>query len=211
MYVPRDFRIDDADALELAEAVGVGHLITAVDGTIESSFVPFLLERRDDSVIVRAHLAVGNTHRRAIGAGADSLMIVTGPDTYVSPNWYPSKAEHGKVVPTWNYSLVHLRGNARLIDDRQALRDLVSALTDRHEASQSRPWSVTDAPPDYLEAQLKAIVGVELTITSVEGKAKLSQNREPRDRQGVQQALSIGSAQQRSVARSMGLLNDFGG
>ena len=116
MYRPRLFAMDDSAALAMAEGIGVGHLVTARDGVIESSFVPFLVERSDTNVVVRAHVAVGNSQHKAIGDGAEALLIVQGPDAYVSPNWYPSKVEHGKVVPTWNYSLVHLRGTVRVVD-----------------------------------------------------------------------------------------------
>lgn len=203
MYRPRHFAMDDGAALAMAEGIGVGHLVTAREGLIESSFVPFLVERSDTNVIVRAHLAVGNTHHTSIGENTDAVLIVTGPDAYVSPNWYPSKVEHGKVVPTWNYSLVHLRGTVRVVDDRDARLAVVSALTDRHEASRDQPWSVTDAPSEYIESQLRAIVAVEMIVTAVEGKAKLSQNRSPADREGVRDALATGSPTERAVADEM--------
>jgi transcriptional regulator len=171
---------------------------------IESSFVPFLVDRVDEGVVVRAHLARANKHHGAIGDGAEALLVVTGPDAYVSPNWYPSKAEHGKVVPTWNYSLVHLRGVLRVVDDRGVLLDIVRRLTDRHESTQVQPWSIDDAPADYIDAQLRAIVGVEMVVTSVEGKAKLSQNRSDSDREGVRRGLAAGDSSQQAVARAMG-------
>jgi transcriptional regulator len=154
--------------------------------------------------VVRAHLARANKHHGAIGDGAEALLVVTGPDAYVSPNWYPSKAEHGKVVPTWNYSLVHLRGVVRAVDDRGVLLDIVRRLTDRHESAQAQPWSVDDAPADYIDAQLRAIVAVEMVVTSVEGKAKLSQNRSDSDREGVRRGLAAGDLSQQAVARAMG-------
>ena len=204
MYLPQHFRLDDEPALDMAAGVGVGHLISSVGGVIESSFVPFLVDRADKDVVVRAHLARANTHHAAIGAGAEALLVVTGPDAYVSPNWYPSKAEHGKVVPTWNYSLVHLRGVLRVVDDRGVLLDIVRRLTDRHESTQVQPWSIDDAPADYIDAQLRAIVGVEMVVTSVEGKAKLSQNRSDSDREGVRRGLTAGDSSQQAVARAMG-------
>ena len=203
MYLPRHFHMESDDALAMATKIGVGHLVTARDGSIESSFVPFLVEPRDGSVVVRAHVAVGNPQHKVIGDGIEALLIVQGPDAYVSPNWYPSKADHGKVVPTWNYSLVHLRGTVRVLDDRDALLDLVSTLTAQHEATQPLPWSVTDAPAEYIDAQLRAIVGIEMTVTSVEGKAKLSQNRDEPDRAGVRDALASGSPAERAVADAM--------
>jgi len=204
MYLPQHFRLDDEPALDMAAGVGVGHLITSVGGVIESSFVPFLVDRADKDVVVRAHLARANKHHAAIGAGAEALLVVTGPDAYVSPNWYPSKAEHGKVVPTWNYSLVHLRGVVRAVDDRGVLLDIVRRLTDRHESTQVQPWSIDDAPADYIDTQLRAIVGVEIAVTSVEGKAKLSQNRSDSDREGVRRGLAVGDSSQQAAARAMG-------
>jgi len=204
MYLPQHFRLDDEPALDMAAGVGVGHLISSVGGVIESSFVPFLVDRVDEGVVVHAHLARANKHQAAIGAGAEALLVVTGPDAYVSPNWYPSKAEHGKVVPTWNYSLVHLRGVVRAVDDRGVLLDIVRRLTDRHESAQAQPWSVDDAPADYIDAQLRAIVAVEMVVTSVEGKAKHSQNRSDSDREGVRRGLAVGDSSQQAAARAMG-------
>ena len=136
------------------------------------------------------HLARANAHWRRIVDGSPALAIVTGPDTYVSPSWYASKAEHGKVVPTWNYSVVHLRGRVAVHDDASWVRELVTRLTDRHEQPRPEPWSVTDAPADYVDKNLRPIVGVELLVSSVEAKAKLSQNRSDEDRAGVAAGLA---------------------
>lgn len=111
--------------------------------------------------------------------------MVTGADAYVSPSWYASKAEHGRVVPTWNYSAVHLRGPVTVRDDLDWVRSAVTRLTERHEAARPAPWSVSDAPEKFVTAQLRAVVGIEMQIESVEGKAKLSQNRSDADRRGV--------------------------
>lgn len=131
------------------------------------------------------HFARANLHWREIGHETPALLIVTGADAYVSPTWYAAKAEHGKVVPTWNYSTVHLTGLARIHDDPAWLRMAVEELTDEHERTREHPWRVTDAPSSYVDGQLRGIVGVELTVTRVEGKAKLSQNRSRADREGV--------------------------
>jgi transcriptional regulator len=123
--------------------------------------------------------------RRTAQPGALALAIVHGPQAYISPSWYESKARHGRAVPTWNYQAVHITGGLTVHRDPEWLRALVSRLTQRHEQRSPRPWAVTDAPPEYINGQLKAIVGVELTITAVEAKDKLSQNRSTLDRAGT--------------------------
>jgi transcriptional regulator len=134
-------------------------------------------------------VARANPPGRATPAGAAALAILLGPDAYVTPSWYPSKREGGKVVPTWNYLAVHAHGAVRFFEDRARLLDVVTRLTLRHEAGRAHPWKVADAPPDYLEAMLGGIVGVELTITRLEGKWKVSQNRSEADRRGVEEGL----------------------
>lgn len=187
MYVPH-FNAMPADEVRgFVEAVGAAQLVTvAEDGTPDATLLPVLW----DGDRLLAHFARGNRHWRRIADGAPALAVVTGPDTYVSPGWYASKREHGRVVPTWNYSTVHLRGPVTIHDDREWLRDLVTRLTERHEAPLPEPWAVSDAPGEYVEKQLKAIVGVELAVESVEAKAKLSQNRSEEDRAGVARGLA---------------------
>lgn len=185
LYVPRRFGIEgEAEARALVDTVGTAHLVTvAADGTPDATFLPVLW--RGDRLV--GHVARANPHWQAIGDGAPGLAVVTGPDAYVSPSWYASKREHGRVVPTWNYSAVHLRGPVRVVDDTDWLLELVTALTDRHEAGAGRhdAWAVADAPERYVAGQLRAIVGVEMAVEQVEGKAKLSQNRSDADREGV--------------------------
>ena len=129
------------------------------------------------------------SERTAKGLGVEALAIFQGPGTYVSPAWYPTKQETAKVVPTWNYAVVHAYGRLRFIDDRDWLRVFVSTLTDRHEASRPEPWKVTDAPADYIEQMLGAIIGLEIPLTRLVGKWKVSQNRPVTDRQGVVEGL----------------------
>ena len=131
------------------------------------------------------HLALANQQWQTIQPGSQALAIVHGPQAYISPSWYESKARHGRVVPTWNYESVHLTGTLEVHRDPEWLRALVTRLTQLHEGRRAHPWAVTDAPPDYITGQLRAIVGVELTITSVEAKRKLSQNRGVADQQGT--------------------------
>ncbi len=131
------------------------------------------------------HIAIANEQWRTALPGAEALAIVHGPQAYISPAWYEAKARHGRVVPTWNYETVHLTGTVAFHQDTQWLRDLVTRLTRRHEDGREHPWAVTDAPPEYIDGQLRAIVGVELVITAVAAKQKLSQNRSDLDRDGV--------------------------
>jgi transcriptional regulator len=138
-------------------------------------------------------MARANAHWQHIGDDAPALVIATGPEAYVSPSWYATKAEHGKVVPTWNYSAVQLRGTARVHHDREWLRAAVTDLTGVHEHDRDEPWHVTDAPAAYVEGQLGGIVGVEITVTGITGKAKLSQNRSEADQRGVVAGLGEGS------------------
>lgn len=131
------------------------------------------------------HLALANEQWQTIQPGTQALAIVHGPQAYISPSWYESKARHGRAVPTWNYESVHLTGTLTVHRDQGWLRDLVTRLTRLYEDHRAHPWAVTDAPPDYITGQLRAIVGIEMTITSAEGKAKLSQNRGLADQRGT--------------------------
>jgi transcriptional regulator len=149
-------------------------------------------------------MARANPHWRQIEQGAPVLLVITGPQAYVSPSWYASKAEHGKVVPTWNYSAVHLTGRAEVREDGEWLRRAVDDLVERHEAHRREPWSSSDAPAKYIAGQLRAIVGVEVHVERVEGKAKLSQNRSDEDRRGVVRGLrGEGSQDAGRVAEQM--------
>ena len=203
MYVPRHFEMSADDATALAGTVGVGHLVTSTDTGLDSSFVPFLVDRVNGDLVVRAHIAAANPQRHAVAASAAALLIVQGPDAYVSPSLYPSKAEHGRVVPTWNYAIVHLRGHLQLVDDHDRLLDLVTRLTGLHEGRRETPWAVSDAPAEFVDGQLKAIVGIEMTVERIEGKAKLSQNRAESDRAAVRAAFLDGGELNRRVGEMM--------
>lgn len=182
LYVPRFNAMDPDDVRPFVAAVATAQLVTVGDdGVPDATFLPVLWE--GDRLV--GHLARANPHWRRIVSGSPALAIVTGPDTYVSPSWYATKAEHGRVVPTWNYSVVHLRGPVTVHDDADWVRGLVTRLTDRHEQPRAERWAVTDAPADYIGKNLRPIVGVELVVSSVEAKAKLSQNRSDEDRAGV--------------------------
>jgi transcriptional regulator len=188
MYLPHHFAVDDPGAVAgLIEACGSAELIT-FDGTRPvASLLPVLWEPAGPRLL--GHLARANTQWSTVAAGSLALAVVTGPQGYVSPSWYASKAEHGRVVPTWNYVSVHLTGELRVQDDPDWVRDVVTRLTERHEAGRPHAWAVGDAPPAYVSGQLRAIVGVELLVTSVEAKWKVSQNRGEADQRGVREAL----------------------
>lgn len=182
LYTPTFNRMPEGEVRGFVASVATAQLVTVgPDGLPDATFLPVLWD--DDRLV--GHLARANGHWRRIVAGSAALAVVTGPDAYVSPAWYATKAEHGKVVPTWNYSAVHLRGAVRVHDDPDWVLDLVTRLTDRHEAGRPDRWHVTDAPADYIRANLRPIVGIEVVVESVEAKAKLSQNRSDEDRAGV--------------------------
>lgn len=183
MYVPRANAVDDDSEIRaMVTALGSAELVTTgADGYPRASLLPVLWT--GDTVI--AHLARANPHWREIGEATPALLVCTGPQAYISPSWYAAKAEHGRVVPTWNYSTVHLTGTARIHDDVEWVRGVVTSLTDHHEGRREQPWAVTDAPARFVDGQLRAIVGVEFTVERVEAKAKLSQNRSDADQAGV--------------------------
>ena len=197
MYLPPHFTAPDAgEVAAFVDAVAAADLVT-FDGTKPvASLIPIIWDhdagQRSDTGNhgrLLGHLALANPQWESVTAGTTALAIVHGPQAYVSPNWYPSKARHGRVVPTWNYVTVHFTGPLTVHRDPEWIRDVVTRLTRRHEGSRPAPWAVTDAPPDYINGQLRGIVGVELTIATVEAKHKLSQNRGADDRASVAEAL----------------------
>lgn len=200
VYEPQAFREHRDDVvLDLVRATGFGHLVVTHDGALTSTPVPFVVD--GELTTVRAHLARPNTVWRA--APCDALLIVPVTDAYVSPGWYPSKAEHGRVVPTWNYEVVHLHGRLIAHDDAEWVRRQITDLTDTNEATLPSPWAVTDAPDDHITKLVRAIVGVELTVDRVDAKRKLSQNRGDDDRAGVRRGLGERDDRSRAVASAM--------
>lgn len=192
MYTPSNFAINDLHDLQqqiLDTRLAV--LVTHGEQGLQASHLPLLLRPdQGPNGTLYGHFARANPQWKALQDGAQALVIFAGAEAYVSPGFYPSKAEHGKVVPTWNYVAVHAYGTAEVFTDADRLRDLVSALTDRHEADRNNPWKVADAPAEYIDAMLKAIVGFALPIERLEGKRKLSQNRSPADIAGVREGLA---------------------
>ena len=195
MYVPRAFAVDDVPILHqqmLATPLPV--LVTHASQGLTASHVPLLLNPDEGPYgTLYGHLARANPHCKALAEGVENLVIFAGEQAYISPSFYPSKAEHGKAVPTWNYLAVHAYGTAEVFDDAERLLALVSRLSSKHEAGRSQPWSVSDAPADYIDSMLKAIVGFRLPITRLDGKRKLSQNRDATDQAGVRKGLLANS------------------
>lgn len=181
--------MDDAEVREFLLHAGAGDLITSTSAGLQATMLPFVY---DASVgahgALRGHLARNNEQWQLM-PDREALVILRGPDSYITPSWYASKEEHGRVVPTWNYLTAHVHGELRVHDDLDFVRQSVHELTAKHEATRERPWAITDAPARYVEGQLRAIVGVELVITRIDAKAKLSQNRPGADITGVIQGL----------------------
>jgi transcriptional regulator len=197
MYVPAHFAASP-DLLEtLIDAGAIGDLITFGPAGFDSTPLPLLLV---DGAL-HGHVARNNSQWRADGSPA--LVIVRGPDAYVSPGWYESTREHGRVVPTWDYEVVHVHGRLIAHDDVEWTARLVRRLTAVHEASLTAPWTVDDAPEAFIDGQLRAIVGIEIVIERIEAKAKLSQNRTPADVDGVVSALAAGDERQRAVGAAV--------
>ena len=187
MYVPSAFAPTDEAVRELLLRHRAADLVTAGPDGLAATMLPFLYDAERHTL--RGHLARNNDHWRTAD-GATALVIVRGPDAYISPSWYETKREHGRVVPTWNYVTAHVYGPLLVHDDTVWLEALVRRLTTRHEASRPEPWSPDDAPEPYFRGQLRAIVGLELRISRIEGKFKLSQNRSDADIEGVIEGLT---------------------
>lgn len=186
MYIPPAFREDDASRqYELIRQSPLGLLVSSTGGWPQVSPLPFILDVDETpSRRLLGHLSRGNEHWTTLD-GSNVIVVFQGPDAYVSPSWYVTKAEHGKVVPTWNYAMVQVRGIARVRDDEQWLRHHITELTDTHESPRSAPWQVTDAPASFIDGLVKGIIGIEIEIDHIDGKWKVSQNRPTEDRKGV--------------------------
>jgi transcriptional regulator len=200
MYVPPAFAADDETALAMLARASFGALVTSGPDGLMATQLPFLIENEPLRAI--GHVARANPIWRS--GGGEGLLIVQGPNAYVSPGFYPSKQDHGRVVPTWNYEAVHVRGALSFFEDGNRLLKIVEDLTTRFEHERDHPWAVSDAPADYIDKMVRAIVGVELRITSIEAARKLSQNRSESDRGGVLTGLSSSvEAGDRAVAAAM--------
>jgi transcriptional regulator len=206
MYTPNGFAFNDLQALQ-QQILGtrLALLVTHGEQGLQASHLPLLLNPDEGpNGTLYGHFAKANPQWKELQDGAEALVIFAGAEAYVSPGFYPSKAEHGKVVPTWNYVAVHAYGSAEVFTDADRLRTLVSTLTDRHEAGRAQPWKVADAPADYIDGMLKAIVGFALPIQRLQGKRKLSQNRNAADIAGVREGLAASpDAQDQALAHLM--------
>ena len=204
MYLPPSFREPRTEVMhDLIEAHPLGVVVTSSAGGLFATHMPWVLDRTVGPLgTLRGHIARSNPHHRLDNGTAEGLVIFSGPHAYVSPSWYPSTTDHGRVVPTWNYVAVHAYGTVRFVDEAEYVLRNVEALTRRHEAGRERPWSIQDAPVEYLAGLAKAVIGLEVPIARLEGKWKLSQNREARDAEGVASGLAASAdAREREVAR----------
>lgn len=196
MYLPSAFRQDDLAELHAQIQASPFALLTSAGAAgVQASHLPLLLAPDEGEFgTLYGHFARANPHWRDLQGSAEALAVFSGPDAYISPGWYPAKAEHGKVVPTWNYIAVHARGPVELIEEPERLLQIVSRLSDQHESGRERPWAVSDAPREYIDSMLRAIVGFALPIRRLEGKWKLGQNRSAADQAGVRDGLAASTS-----------------
>jgi transcriptional regulator len=190
MYRPDHFRVEGIPQMHaLMRARPFAALVSAGPAGLYASHLPTVLKEEGTYGLIECHLARGNPHCQELGEVSDALMIFQGPEGYITPNWYPSKAENGKVVPTWNYATVHAYGRPEVMTDNEWLLRHVGELTAQQEKSEARPWALSDAPQRYVEVMLRGIVGFRFAISRLEGKWKMSQNREEKDQAGVVKGL----------------------
>lgn len=191
MYNPAHFALTDPEALQrIIRQHPLGMLVTHGPEGLDANHVPFEYDpTRGEHGTLTAHVARANPVWQQCAGGADVMVVFRGVEGYISPSWYPSKHEAHRQVPTWNYEVVHAHGRLTVRDDEKFVRGVVARLTRTHEAAEPQPWKMGDAPTDYLDMMLQAIVGIEVAVTRLEGKAKLGQNKELRDRQGAVEAL----------------------
>jgi transcriptional regulator len=187
VYIPAHFKEDRIDVLQDAiRHAGLATLVSMTGEGLFASHAPLLLDPEPAPYgCLVGHLAKANPHARMLDPSVETLVIFNGPDGYISPAYYPAKQEHGKVVPTWNYSAIHAYGVLETFDDPDRLMDVVTRLTDRHEEPRAQPWAVSDAPADFVQGMMRGIYGISLRITRLEGKVKMSQNRPAADQAGV--------------------------
>ncbi|QSR49181.1 FMN-binding negative transcriptional regulator [Aeromonas veronii] len=191
MYLPPHFATDDPEVLhQLMRAHPLGALITHGERGLDANHLPFELDAESgEHGVLRAHVARNNPLWQEAKDGDNVLVIFKAADAYISPSWYPSKHDHHKQVPTWNYSVVHAHGRIQIRDDARFVRRLLANLTRHHEAGEPTPWKMADAPREYMETMVQAVVGIEIEIERLVGKFKLGQNKDEADRQGAAHAL----------------------
>jgi transcriptional regulator len=206
MYTPSYFNDEDLASLHRQiDGTRLATLVTFDETGLQASHIPLLLDPAQGTHgVLTGHLAKANPQWKTLALGTEVLVIFQGPDAYVSPSFYAAKAEHGKVVPTWNYLAVHAYGRAEVFTDPERLLRVVSGLTDKHEAARAEPWAVSDAPDDYIQKMLNGIVGFAIPIERLEGKRKLNQNRSAEDIAGVRKGLATSQDQNdQEIARLM--------
>lgn len=212
MYTPAHFKEDRIDVLlKLIAHHPLGTLITMTPDGLNANHIPLMVDASDDSVggalgTLRGHVARSNSMWQTFKPEVKALVVFQGPDAYISPSWYPSKKDNDKVVPTWNYAVVHATGPLTIRDDEAWMREFLSGTTDHFEATRNRSaprWKMTDAPEEFLQTMMRAVVGIEIPIATLEGKWKVSQNRAKSDRDGVATELQAGS---RDAETAMGKL-----
>jgi len=192
MYIPPHFAVTDPAALhEIVRAHPLGVLVTQGDDGLDADHLPFEFDPAAGPLgSLTAHVARNNPLWRRCRSGSSVMVVFRGAEAFISPNWYPSKHELHRQVPTWNYEVVHAHGTLSVHDDERFVRGLVARLTRQHEAAEPRPWKMSDSAPDFIDGMLRNIVGIQVAHTSLVGKSKLSQNKEARDRLGAAQVLS---------------------
>jgi len=190
MYQPDHFLVSDLPKMHaLMRARPLATLVSAGSLGLYATHLPTVLKDDGPYGIIECHLARANPHWKDLAEGTEALMIFQGPEGYITPNWYPSKADHGKVVPTWNYAVVHAYGRPEVMEDKNWLRRHVTELTAQQETNEVKPWAPSDAPESFVEVMLRGIVGFRFAFTQLEGKWKMSQNRQATDRNGVVRGL----------------------
>lgn len=198
MYIPRPYSVgEQSEMLNFIHQHPLATMVTTHDGVLQANHIPMMVaDKSAETIVLQGHVARANPLWQSHDLSKEVLLVFQGADGYISPNWYPSKALHGKDVPTWNYLAVHARGQLIIRDDTAWLHPFLERLTAQHESRFQSPWKVSDAPPDYLDKMLKAIVGIEIRVTQLIGKYKMSQNRKAEDIDGAINGLSHQDSEQ---------------
>lgn len=206
MYCPELFKENRLSVLhDLIRTHPLGIWTCWAEGKLTVNHIPFMVDDSTGDGILNAHVAKGNPVWKLVAEGAPSVVVFRGPHQYISPSWYPAKLEHGKVVPTWNYAVVHVHGEPRVVHDKNWLNEHLNLLTNAQEAKHTQPWQVSDAPDDFVEKMINGIVGIQIPIASIQGKWKVSQNRNTADKKGV--VVGLGESSEPN-AREMAMLVD---
>jgi transcriptional regulator len=203
MFLPDHFRVEDLPQMHaLMRGRPFAALVSSGAAGLYATHLPTVLKDEGAFGVIECHLSRANPHWKELAEGNEAMMIFQGAEGYITPNWYATKAATGKVVPTWNYAVVHAYGRPEVMQEAAWIRRHVGELTDQQEATEARPWALTDAPDKYIDVMTRGIVGFRFAITRLEGKWKMSQNREPADRAGVVQGLNArASGDDREIAR----------